>query len=83
MKKYYQRFYKSELINTEGHYLTDPVFVWQIPSSKGDTTYGIRMHDKGFTCECMGFSRFGYCKHVKQVEKLLAGGDDYTKYQYG
>ena len=80
---YFQRHYKSELINTNDHWLVDPMIVWNIPSSKGDTTYGVRMENKGFTCECVGFNRYGYCKHVKHVEKLISDDDEVTKYQYG
>ena len=51
--------------------------VWQQPNSKGDSTYSVTLHDKGFDCECPGFTFRGNCKHTKivnnKIERALDG----------
>ena len=80
MARFYQRYYKSEQIRTEGHWMVDPNIVWQVLSSNGKDHYGVRMHDKGFTCECQGFNRHGRCKHIIGIENLICDDSEPVKY---
>jgi hypothetical protein len=80
MSKFFQRYYKSQKIRTEGHWMVDPEIVWQVLSSNGKDTYGVRMHDKGFSCECQGFNRHGHCKHIVGIENLITDDTNYVKY---
>lgn len=67
MVKYYgPRLNKSEVVNTKGHFLVG--FIWEMLSSKGNDTYEIEMHTKGFSCDCPAFKR---CKHITKVEEGL------------
>jgi len=68
MKKYY----KHPEINTKNHFLV--ANTWSIEGSKGNE-YSIEMHEKGFTCECLGFTYNGKCKHVKEVTDLITYED--------
>ena len=55
-------------------------FTWNVLSSKGDSTYAVRMEPTGFTCDCIGFSMHGKCKHIQEVgEHLLT--EDYPRYR--
>ena len=70
------RYYKPKEIITKKHFLVGTV--WPIEGSKNNT-YSIEMHDKGFTCDCLGFTYNGKCKHTSQVISLLIH-EDYPKY---
>lgn len=83
MAKFFQRFYKSEKIRTEGHWMVDPDIVWKVLSSNGKDHYGVRMHNKGFTCECQGFNRHGRCKHIKGIENRILYAGEGIKYKHG
>ena len=63
------RYYKPKEINTKKHFLVGTV--WPIEGSKNNT-YSIEMHDKGFTCNCLGFTYNGKCKHTSQVVTELS-----------
>lgn len=80
MSKFYQRYYKSDQIRTEGHWMVDPLIVWKVLSSNGKDHYDVRMHDKGFTCECQGFNRHGRCKHIIGIENLICDDSETVKY---
>jgi len=68
-----KRYYKSEEINTKNHFLVNTI--WPIEGSKKGDEYSIEMHDKGFTCECLGFTYNGKCRHTKQVVSMLSYED--------
>ena len=70
------RYYKSPEITTKNHFLVDTI--WPIEGSKGNT-YSVKMHEKGFTCECLGFTYNGKCKHTTQVTSLLIN-ENYPRY---
>ena len=70
------RYYKPKEIITKKHFLVGTV--WPIEGSKNNT-YSIEMHDKGFTCDCLGFTYNGKCKHTSHVTSLLIH-EDYPKY---
>ena len=63
------RYYKPKEIITKKHFLVGTV--WPIEGSKNNT-YSIEMHDKGFTCNCLGFTYNGKCKHTIQVVTELS-----------
>ena len=72
------RYYKPKEINTKKHFLVGTV--WPIEGSKNNT-YSIEMHEKGFTCNCLGFTYNGKCKHTSQVISLLTN-ETYPKYSH-
>ena len=72
------RYYKSPEITTKNHFLVDTI--WPVKGSKGNT-YSVKMHEKGFTCECLGFTYNGKCKHTSQVTSLLTN-ETYPKYSH-
>ena len=51
--------------------------VWHIAGSKKGTEYSVELHERGFTCECSGFTFRGKCKHsdsvLKRVEEAIDG----------
>ena len=63
------RYYKPKEIITRNHFLVGTV--WPIEGSKNNT-YSIEMHEKGFTCDCLGFTYNGKCKHTSQVVTELS-----------
>ena len=63
------RYYKPKEIITKKHFLIGTV--WPIEGSKNNT-YSIEMHEKGFTCDCLGFTYNGKCKHTSQVVTELS-----------
>ena len=71
-----KRYYKSKNIETQNHFLVDST--WPVKGSKGNK-YDVKMHDKGFTCDCLGFTYNGKCKHIKSIIFLLTN-EDYPKY---
>jgi hypothetical protein len=71
------RYYKSPEITTKNHFLVDTI--WPVKGSKGNT-YSVKMHEKGFTCECLGFTYNGKCKHTTQVTSLLIN-ENYPRYE--
>jgi hypothetical protein len=66
MKK--QKYYNHPAIVTKNHFLID--YTWLVDGSKGNK-YSVEMHDKGFTCECLGFTYNTKCKHTSYIATLL------------
>jgi hypothetical protein len=71
------RYYKSRDIITKKHFLVDTI--WPVKGSKGNE-YSVKMHEKGFTCECLGFTYNGKCKHTTQVISSLTN-EEYPRYE--
>ena len=38
-----------------------------------DNVYDVTLHDRGFTCDCPGFSFRGRCKHSQQILRQVEG----------
>lgn len=55
-------------------------FTWNVLSSKGTDTYSVKMVPAGFTCDCIGFSMHGKCKHIQEVGNHLLT-DDYPRFK--
>jgi hypothetical protein len=66
------KYYKAEKINTKDHFLVGTV--WPVDGSKNNT-YSIEMHDKGFTCDCQGFTYRSKCKHTIGIDDILSCED--------
>ena len=64
------RYYKPKEIVTKKHFLVNTI--WPVAGSKKGDEYNITMHDKGFTCECLGFTYNGKCRHTRQVVSMLS-----------
>ena len=65
MAKPAQRYLKPTLFKPK-----DSIFeglVWKISNSKGNGTYDVECTEKGFTCDCSGFTFRGKCKHSLEV----------------
>ena len=65
MAKFTQRYLKPTLFKTKGSVFEG--LLWKKPNSKGTGTYDVVCTDKGFTCECPGFTFRGKCKHSQDV----------------
>jgi len=65
MKKYAPKFLKPTAFNPKGSMFEG--IVWKITNSKGTDTYDVECTDKGFTCDCSGFTFRGKCKHSSEV----------------
>lgn len=57
--------------------------VWTVEGSKKGSSYSVTLHDKGFECDCTGFTFHGKCKHSKSVLERVeqAVNNDVPKYR--
>ena len=62
-----------------GRIFEQPMAFWY-GERNGKDHYGVRMHNKGFTCECQGFNRHGRCKHIIGIENLICDDSEPVKY---
>tara|TARA_X000001036_G_scaffold283232_1_gene263041 strand:- start:602 stop:823 length:222 start_codon:yes stop_codon:yes gene_type:complete len=70
MPKFKQSYLKPTEFNPKGHWMVD--IVWPVKGSK-DNVYDVTLHDRGFTCDCPGFSFRGRCKHSQQILRQVEG----------
>ena len=56
-------------INYKNHFYTG--FQWTYTNRMG-VTYLSTLTEKGWKCECMGFTHHGKCKHIVQAHERLA-----------
>jgi hypothetical protein len=72
-KKIKKHYLKPTLFDPKDHWMVG--IQWPVKGSKGNE-YNVSLTDKGFECECIGFSYYGKCKHstaiVAQVERAMA-----------
>jgi hypothetical protein len=69
-KKFAKRYLKPNLFDPKDHWMVG--ISWPVKGSKGNE-YQVTLHDKGFECECVGFSFHGSCKHSKAVVAQVEG----------
>ena len=57
---------------------------WPELNSKGTGTYDVTLEDKGFTCDCPGFTFRGKCKHTTNVNNRImeAINGEVPEYQF-
>jgi len=65
MAKFTKRYLKPTLFKPKGSVFEG--LIWKQPNSKGTDTYDVTCTDKGFTCDCPGFTFRGKCKHSLEV----------------
>lgn len=70
MAKYKQSFLKPTEFDPKDHWMVG--VVWPVAGSKGNE-YSVELHDKGFACDCTGFSFRGKCKHSQAVLDQVEG----------
>ena len=72
-KNFKKHYLKPTLFDPKGHPWVG--VEWPVKGSKGNS-YNVLLGDRGFECECVGFSYHGSCKHSKavlaQVERAMA-----------
>ena len=78
IKKYNRRPIAFAELPTNKHAFVG--IVWPIASSRGKEKYSVEMHKAGFTCDCIGFTMRGKCKHILSVVNLISC-DNYQRYR--
>jgi hypothetical protein len=63
--KFTQRYLKPTSFKPKGSIFEG--LTWKVSNSKGTDTYDVTLEDKGFTCDCPGFTFRGKCKHSESV----------------
>ena len=64
MPKFKQNYFKPDFEFAQDLF---EGLVWKEPNSKGTDTYDVECTEKGFTCDCPGFTFRGKCKHSLEV----------------
>jgi hypothetical protein len=54
--------------------------VWPVASSRSSEKYSVEMHETGFTCDCIGFTMHGKCKHIAFVVSRVSD-ENYVRYR--
>ena len=71
--KYGPRYLKVDFMNLKDHWALGTQY--EIAGSKGNQ-YVVEITPKGFTCDCIGMTMHGKCKHTRAVaerwEKVCA-----------
>jgi len=62
--KYGPRYLKVDFMNLEDHWALGTQY--SIAGSKGNE-YTVEITPKGFTCDCIGMTMHGKCKHTQSV----------------
>tara|TARA_B100001057_G_C22232550_1_gene712580 strand:+ start:131 stop:358 length:228 start_codon:yes stop_codon:yes gene_type:complete len=72
-RKYIKKYLMPKIFDPKDHPWVG--IVWPVEGSTGNQ-YSVELTDKGFECDCRGFSYHGYCKHSRKVlakvEKAVA-----------
>ena len=63
-RDYGPRFYRPDEIEFKNHWAAG--FDYVVPGSK-DNIYTVKFTEKGITCDCIGMSMRGKCKHTAAV----------------
>jgi hypothetical protein len=77
--KYNPRYFKPEFLNFKNHWAIGSEYT--VKGSRGDD-YTIEFTDKGFTCNCIGMTMHGKCKHTQAIAERwqYACSDDFIGY---
>ena len=70
MSKFKARYLVPTIFKPKGHWMVGTV--WPVKGSK-DNEYSVELHDKGFDCDCPGFTFRGSCKHSQAILKQVEG----------
>ena len=68
MSKFREQYLKPTYFKTKDHWMVGTV--WPVKGSK-DNEYSVELTDKGFTCDCTGFTFRGKCKHSAGINKKV------------
>lgn len=68
MRNFGPRHYTPEFINFKGHWAAGAK--WTVQGSK-DNIYTVELTEKGFTCDCIGMSMHGKCKHTRNIAEAF------------
>lgn len=68
MSKYTAKYLKPTSFKSKDHWMVGTV--WPVKGSK-DNEYSVELTDKGFTCDCTGFTFRGKCKHSTGINKKV------------
>lgn len=63
-RKYGPRYLKVDFMNLKDHWAVGTQY--NIAGSKGNE-YTVEITPKGFTCDCIGMTMHGKCKHTRGV----------------
>ena len=70
MSKFKAKYLKPTIFNPKDHWMVG--IVWPVKGSKGNE-YSVELHDKGFDCDCPGFTFRGSCKHSQAILNKVEG----------
>ena len=70
MSKFKARYLVPTIFKPKGHWMVGTV--WPVQGSK-DNEYNVELHDKGFDCDCPGFTFRGSCKHSQAILNKVEG----------
>ena len=62
--KYGPRYLNVDFVNLKDHWALG--LTYPIAGSNGNE-YSVEIHEKGLTCDCMGMTMHGKCKHTRGV----------------
>ncbi len=65
-RKFREKFLSPREINFKNHWAIGTN--WPIIGSRGDK-YNVRFTENGFTCECIGMTVHGKCKHTREISE--------------
>ena len=70
MSKFKEKYLVPTVFRPNGHWMVGTI--WPVKGSKGNE-YSVELHDKGFNCDCPGFTFRGSCKHSQAILKQVEG----------
>ena len=70
MSKFKAKYLMPTVFSPKDHWMVG--IVWPVKGSKGND-YSVELHDKGFDCDCPGFTFRGSCKHSQAILKKVEG----------
>lgn len=69
MRKYGPRYFDPDFMVCKNHWAEGTE--WTVQGSK-DNVYTVKLTPRGFTCDCVGMTMHGKCKHTRTIaEKFV------------